>query len=502
MAARSPSSSSVAADQRLVAWQEKRAIAYPCLLLLAAALVLRGALGPTQLHDSLAIYWVWGDQFTAELAHGVVYPRWLPASDGGLGTPVFYYYPPLAFYATAAFGLAGLSTYASLIAAFGTAFAASGIACWHWLKGRSNHPLLGAAFFTAAPYHLLNYTHRGALAESLAIALIPLIAIGMRRVSERRGGVAFTAIAYAAMIGTHLPLALIVSLFFIAPYALLHRERVLQFGVFSATGIALAAIYLVPALALAGYHDAGQLYRTANLTTGYWSLFSDNWSDSTFTIVMIMAASIIAAAIWPAVRRRDGWAAYAIGICILVVGLIPFVWSLPFLRDVQFPFRALPLAEFALATAVAKLPRKPGPPAALIALPLLVSLMVLPGTRAPAQDLNRLKALHPDVYEYLPKGVMRPGQTGSTLAEVMAPRIPPPHVAAMVVEPHFYFPAWSCGTIEPRTQLLMHKPGCRPHIGWTMAEMVGAIISALAAAGLAGFLLLRLRTPQAGPGVA
>src|ERR1041385_8105686 len=80
------------------AWQERGLVAYPVLLALALALVMRLGLGPTGIHDSLSIYWIWADQFTPALAHGNLYPRWMPASDAGLGTPVFYYYPPLAFY--------------------------------------------------------------------------------------------------------------------------------------------------------------------------------------------------------------------------------------------------------------------------------------------------------------------------------------------------------------------------------------------------------------------
>lgn len=477
--------------KRPTRWQESRQIAYPALLLLAVMLVLRGSLGPTPVHDSLAIYWVWADQFTAQLGQGVIYPRWLPASDAGLGTPVFYYYPPLAFYVTALFGLAGFSTFGSLIATFASAFAVSGIACWHWLKGRSNHPLLAAAFFAAAPYHLLDYTDRGAPAESVAIAFIPLLAIGLRRIAERRGGTGFTALAYAAIIGSHLPLALIVSIFFFAPYAIVHRDRLPYFAIAAAGGIALAAIYLIPALVLAPYHDVAQLFRTPNLRTSYWSLFSGNWDDPAFVVAAIMAAAVAAAAVPSAVGNRDRWAAYAIGVSLLSVGLIPFVWSMPLLRDVQFPSRALPLAEFALATAIARLPLRPGPRAGAIALPLLVSIMLLPGIQAPAVDLDRLQQLHPDVYEYLPKGVIKPGQTAVRLADVLASRIPPPHVAGMIVEPHFYFPAWRCGAIEPRTQLLMHAPGCAPHIVWTAPEIAGAIISALTALSFGVALLLR-----------
>jgi hypothetical protein len=475
-------------------WQERRSVAYALLLVLAALLVLPANRHGPLLYDSWAIDWVWADQFTAELAKGNLYPRWLPLSDAGLGSPVFYFYPPLSFHLTGLFGLTGLSTYASIVAAFAAAFAASGIGCWHWLRGRSNHPLLAAAFFMTAPYHLFDFVVRGALAESVAIALIPTIAIGLRRIAERRGGVPFTAIAYGAIIGTHLPLALLVSVFLIPPYALLHRERLTAFAAAVATGIGLAAIYLVPAFAFTGYRDLAQLYRTPNLTTAYWSITQAHWSDPVYLGIFAIIGAIILGAAIPAVRRRDGWAIYAIAIAVIVSGLVPFVWSLPLLRDVQFPYRALPLAEFGLATVLARLPRQPGIAAAAAVSAFLLSLLIMPGFNMPNEDLGRLHALHPDVYEYLPKGVMNRGQTSAKLEQIRAARVPPPRVPGMKVEPRFYFPSWSCGSEEPRTQLLMHEPACEPRIVWTWAEKVGAFISLFA--GLALLPLVRRRCAQ------
>jgi uncharacterized membrane protein len=420
---------------RLPAWQDRAAIAYPLLILLGIVLVVPANMGPPLLHDSFEIDWVWADQFTAELARGNLYPRWLPLSNAGLGAPVFYYYPPLSFYVSALFGLAGLSTYASIIATFAAAFAGSGIACWHWLKGRAKHPLLGAAFFAAAPYHLFDYTARGAQAESLAIVFIPLIAIGLRRIAERRGGVIFTAVAYAGIIFTHLPLALLTSLFLIAPYALLHRRELPRFAAALAAGIGLVAIYLLPALALEHDHDVGQLYRQPNLRTDYWSIYQADWSAGPVVMMYLVIATIVAAALYPALRRRDGWAAYAIAIAIVVTGLVPLLWSLPLLKQVQFPYRALPLAEFALATALARLPARPILPFLFAAPALLLSAHMVRGLDIKGGELSFLRAKHPDVYEYLPKGVMKPGRIHAKLAEVTAPRLPPPPVLGMVVEP-------------------------------------------------------------------
>jgi hypothetical protein len=129
----------------------------------------------------------------------------------------------------------------------------------------------------------------------------------------------------------------------------------------------------------------------------------------------------------------------------------------------------------------------------------LATFVVLPGFHLPGDDLRRLEALHPDVYEYLPKGVMKPGQTSARLADVIAARIPPPHVPGMIVEPRFYFPSWSCGSEEPRTQLLMHDASCAPRIVWTAAEKIGAAISAAAALILLALGVAGRNAPSRGP---
>src|SRR5512132_3274268 len=93
--------------------------AFQAAVIVGAGLLLitPAALSQPMTHDSFWIDRVWADQFTSELSKGNLYPRWLPLSHGGLGSPVFYYYPPLAFYLIGLFGLIGFPTYASIVAA-------------------------------------------------------------------------------------------------------------------------------------------------------------------------------------------------------------------------------------------------------------------------------------------------------------------------------------------------------------------------------------------------
>ena len=73
--------------------------------------------------------------------------------------------------------------------------------------------------------------------------------------------------------------------------------------------------------------------------------------------------------------------------------------------------------------------------------------------------------------------------------------LPPPQGPGKVVEPHFYFPAWSCGEMHPQTKLLMHNPGCNPRIIWTREEIVGALITLLSLAALAWLGFRQTREP-------
>jgi hypothetical protein len=449
------------------------------------------ASGPALFHDSFWIDHSWASQFTAELRSGRLLPRWMPLANGGLGSPVFYYYPPLAFYVTGLFGLLGLGTWQSIVAAFAAAFFVSGAAMWHWLRGWAPSPLLGALFFTAAPYHVFDCMRRGALAESVAIALVPLLALGLRRIAEGRGFVP-AAFAYAALIATHLPLALLSSVLLIAPYALRHRAALPSFAQAVVFGIGIAAITLLPALMLEPYRDSSHLWNQPFLRPDYWSVL-DRGPDNPFRVQVHLTIGAIAFACgFLVLRFRSGWGVYGLAVCVLAAGLLPFVWHLPLLGKVQFPYRALPLAEFALATALAFVPSAGRVVALAAAAPALL-LSAQFAQRPEGGTHPSLLSLYPDVPEYLPPGVLNRAVDVTSVQDHLAPFRSPPQVPGKVVQPHFYFPAWSCGTADPRTKLLMHEPSCTPRIVWTAPEKLGAGVSLAALLLLLGAARLQRR---------
>ena len=248
------------------------------------------------------------------------------------------------------------------------------------------------------------------MAEFLATAIIPIVMVGLARLSERKPwAFPLTAIAYGALICTHLPLALLASLFLFGPYALLlgHRDigSLTRQAAALALGVALAAIYLVPAFALASYRDTASLWVLPTLRPSSWSLWYPGFADlNAMRDVLIIAGFLAIPLIVILLRVRSGWAAFGLLCIALGIGVVPALWSLPVLKSVQFPFRLMPIAEFAFATAVARAPAAKSP-LALSLLPLAMTLfLVTAPALPPGISLDELAHNHPDVPENLPPG--------------------------------------------------------------------------------------------------
>jgi hypothetical protein len=463
----------------------------------AVALTLPCVIGGVRMNDSFWIDWVWLDQFAAQLGSGRFYPRWLPLSHGGLGSPVFYYYPPLAFYLGSPLALAGFSTWASIVATFFAAYIISGTAMYWWLKEHapSSGPLIGAIIYMAAPYHAFNFYVRGAVAEFVATAMIPLVMLGLLRLGRgRRDGFFIAALGYAALIGSHLPLALLASLFLIGPYALLQsRARVrplMPIAAALAVGIGMAAIYLLPALSLEQYRDTAKLWHLPVLQPANWTFWDAGFRSSQIYGAVLMIAAALAVALGALiVHSRSRWAMFGLGCTLLAIGTVPILWSLPVLKSVQFPFRLLPVAEFALATGAALVPWR-ALPKMVIAVPLLITTGSIVTARTVADvPIEQLQQLHPDVPENLPPG-QRPYTWPSRWALDIAAKNPRATFAnGITTDPVFYFPAWEVTCqgrrvatfAAPDSQLLAYRgQNCTRRLGWTEPERIGAIISALA----------------------
>jgi hypothetical protein len=326
----------------------------------AALLLLPSLLLGTMISHSAPQNLTWAAQFAEQFRSGVLYPRWMPDSFDGLGGPAFYFYPPLPFWIDA---LVSVVTVNLLPVAWRLSITwfvflwASGVSMHAWIRsqtGDARIALWGALAYMTAPYHLFDHYTRGALAEFAAYAFVPLGLLFLRRPIP-------LALSFAALLLSHLPTALLVSVAILAPYAVfvLRTPRdLVRAATGAALGIGLAAAYLVPALTLQSWISADQLWTSFYLARRWLLLPSGTWPDpDTMKIVAMLAAAyaLAAAGVLVFFRRRPNaamWAALALVGLALMSGIVPWVWDVPLLAKVQFPWRLLLAVEFAVVSAV------------------------------------------------------------------------------------------------------------------------------------------------------
>ncbi len=472
--------------------------------------------------DSFWIDYVWTERFHAALAAGHPYPRWLEGSFDGLGAPVFYFYAPLAFYATSLAMFLGLGPYAALLATFVGFHALSGVTMHRWLGARGRAALAGALLYMLLPYHLLDFSRRGALAEFAAYALLPLVALGVDRIATRRGIVPL-AFAFAGLVLTHLPTALLASVLVLLPMMSrkLRDRSAAWVAVALGLGLGLASVYLVPALTLQAHTNMASMWGNPGYHPASWSLLSpQRWpskASGTLFAGLEIALAMAALAMWR--RRAAFWPGLAFFACLIAADLVPGFWSIPMLDKVQFPWRSLTIAEFAVATAFAHWSRDPdrSPRAIYLLSPALilsVAMIVAPFSIG-HPTLAELDRTRPEVIEYLPDATaVRTGEQAAALARTTPDNA---ESGGWSVRRRFWFPSvvLRCnGQVvdsfaQPGTGLVMYRTaaGCVPTVatGTTSAEKIGWLLSLASLTVLLGFVLHAAiarriaRDEQAGP---
>lgn len=441
------------------------------LAIIAALLLLPAALHGPMTHESFGLDTVWTRQFADQLAAGELYPRWLPEAFGGLGAPVFFFYPPSSFYLAAAFHIAGLTVWLSIVAAAWAALWASGMAMRAWTGSQG-----AALLYMLAPYHLFCFYCRGDLAEFCAYAWTPLIALAIR---DRRW--VLLAAAYAGLLVTHVPSAVLMSALAIGPFVLWQRDVgvILRAGLSLAAGVALSGCYLVPAVLLQRYASLDSMTWSAFYQPEAWAFWNITHSPSVALLLVVIAFTASAATIAMAVGRSF-WSIVGLVGCVCVAGLP--IWLLPIFDHLQFPYRALTVVEFALCTALAgrSLPMRqwlvPIPAAMLITFGLVYP-------NPPLRDMS-------EADEYLPAGYLETHDV-RRFAQI---RLPAP-IAGQ--HPVFWFPGWSCAASPtfpaPGSRLVASRDAnCKPTRSKTEPERLGAAVSLSAAAALAGIAFFAL----------
>lgn len=297
--------------------------------------------------------------FAAQFWAGDLYPHWLLDMNGGLGSPVFFYYPPVAYYLTSllkplfsseVYGWQQLGWSATL------ALCASGLCGYAWLKRATNREaaFITALLYIAMPYHLaINLYERAALAEFWAFVWMPLILFFVHDMSRRRL-ISFTGVAlsYALLVGTHPPTTLMFSLIPLGyAYTIAEkRQRIFALALTAgamAFGLCLSAVYVLPVLFMQRFVAINDMlvdYRDNFLFSHLapWDLEIEiHWAVWTTIALAAYTYKVVARFGAEKVKRASAfWACVAAISFLMMLPLSNFVWwLLKPLQRIQFPWR-------------------------------------------------------------------------------------------------------------------------------------------------------------------
>jgi drug/metabolite transporter superfamily protein YnfA len=307
---------------------------------------------------------MWYTNFSAQLLTGDLYPRWLINLNGGLGSPVFFYYAPLPYYLTTPFAFlmpGGIYGTLHLGASAALAIIASGLTAYLWLKENADAEAaaVAAVLYMLMPYHLaVDLYTRDAFGEVWAFVWMPLMLYFVRRIG---GGSKFAlhglALAYAALITTHLPTTLIFSLVPLCYAFFVHaperrRRAALHAAGAMLLGAGLASVYLLPAMLNQEFISLADMLpehydkRWLRLTD-----FNLRNIEGRVASAFLLTAGVIACACIAArgdattndnasKRERAFWMSVAAACVLLMTPLAGFVWRIitP-LQAIQFPWR-------------------------------------------------------------------------------------------------------------------------------------------------------------------
>lgn len=310
----------------------------------------------------------WLEFFSRQLFDGNFYPRWLTDYANGLGAPVFYFYAPGPFYLSALSGAVLCpGCHAAQVLSIGhwAIFTLSGAAFYVWIVPLSDRPvgLITSTIYMLLPYHFLDLEIRATLGESMAYIWMPLILYGLRRASSMDRWALLAAFAYAGLVMSHLPSALLFAPIMIV-FALARATRktlaheVSKVAAIGLLGVALAAVYLVPALMMldtlaadAWVTGAGAHYFAEN-----WLLYSGRDMPAFGYVVYVALATSTALALVGGLiigfHPQDGSlpsssrpvliaAGVSLALCWLMMSVVaePLWVHVSVLRQVQFPWR-------------------------------------------------------------------------------------------------------------------------------------------------------------------
>ena len=236
-------------------------------------------------------------EFDQTLRDGYLWPRWSPDFAFGYGYPLFNNaIAPLAIYLAEIVHLLGARTVTAVKVIYGLSIIGSGLAMYGFVRRLFGQEagLLAGVVYMYAPFHLLDIYVRSAFAESVSLALLPLI---LWAFTNLIAGPSFRRLCLAGLSYGLLALTHSISLFTFTLFLIIYIVALVAFkarfnlgrwfrlGVVNAgagiLGMALAGIFVAPVILEQPFIKVEQWtsgsYNAAQHFVYFSQLFSPFW---------------------------------------------------------------------------------------------------------------------------------------------------------------------------------------------------------------------------------
>ncbi|OQY29885.1 MAG: hypothetical protein B6243_10865 [Anaerolineaceae bacterium 4572_5.2] len=364
-------------------------------------------------------------EFDQTLRDGFLWPRWSPDFAFGYGYPLFNIYAPLAIYMAEVVHLPG----APMIAAVKTIYILSTIGAGLAMYGFTRRlfgakaGLLAGMVYMFAPFHLLEIYVRSAYAEYVSLMWLPLVlwafteliarpnfkrlalagaAYGLLALTHHATFFTFTpflmlyiAVGHLSLVICHLPFVARRSSF-VACGSLRNWFKGMLFSVGAGLlGLALASIYLLPAIleqrfikveqwTSGSYNFAQHFVYFSQFLSPFWGYeyagagVNDGMSYQLGIVVYgLLAFALVGLLRCHREMARKGMAIIFFGATLLAVWLMSplaeSVWmALPIASLVQFPWRLLIIAMLSASVAAGSLAASLRPDDTVLGITVLI----------------------------------------------------------------------------------------------------------------------------------
>jgi len=387
-------------------------------------------------HD-IVFHMFLADEFQHNVDAGVFLPRWVQGAAGGYGSPIFLFYSPLAYLLAALVRSAFPDLVTALIIAAWLAFFFSGVAMYFLVRETVSTKTapVAACLYLLLPFHTAELYVRGAFAGLFAYVWYPLVLLFLLRFWQKRScsrDICLLAFSFAGLVMTHLVSAFMMGLVVAGVLLALavRRERAAAMRGMAGMlwGLALAAVYLVPAIMERPWVHISYLMVGPTGRYGDNFLFqhlSSAFSPFNWFLHAVVVLEVVIAFLWVRLVRDDKGGPplvtrfflplFAMLILLTTPLSRPLAVLIPALDNLQFPWRWIAPSESLVAVLIAgalTAPRRAGGRNLLLLLPALLGVLVI--FRAPMlrQDfLERVSKPHElarimdPVVEYIPRTV-------------------------------------------------------------------------------------------------